>query len=281
MAQAILFEAFVHEGLRLGWHSDWVPSNQWLAERKFNMTVEFPDGAMYSVPTSWHVKQGKYSGTRGTDLMNTLLNFAYFNIAQEELIELTGRFPANLYYVHQGDDVWISSTEPHVCAALYNVLNYTGLVTPSVKQMFGLTVGEYLRVLCTDGSAKSYLVRALANLILKEVQSPIYSDSVNMVPALYDSISTIARYGFHPTTVQLLADDLYPYWSKILTVDDAYRCHLIASLHRQSRSASPVHHPRMGTLHHSRGSQVKNCRHPELSENRAEYLSKACGKATE
>lgn len=45
------------------------------------------------------------------------------------------------------------------------------------------------------------MIRAMANLIVKEVQSPIYSDPVTMAPALFDSISTLARRGLHPSMV--------------------------------------------------------------------------------
>ena len=46
--------------------------------------------------------------------------------------------------------------------------------------MFGRSFGEYLGLLYYHGTAKGYLARALINMVLKEVQSPIYQDPAEM-----------------------------------------------------------------------------------------------------
>lgn len=82
-----------------------------------------------------------FSGTKGTDLINTMLNLAYFKLAADFLADICGLTLADLYHVLQGDDVWISTTTPHRQAAVYYVINAMGLVTQLVKQMFGRNRG--------------------------------------------------------------------------------------------------------------------------------------------
>lgn len=73
------------------------------------------------------------------------------------------------------------------------VINHMGLVLQPTKQMFGQTVGEFLRVLFQNGTASGYLIRSMANLILEEVQSPIYHGAEEMCATSSDSVTTLAR----------------------------------------------------------------------------------------
>lgn len=95
-----------------------------------------------------------------------------------------------------------------------------GLVTQSMKQMFGAQRGEFLRVLYQQGTTTGYLVRALSNMILKQLQEPIYTDPMSIVGSASDTIMTLARRGLHPSMAQLLYDDIIRYWPKVRSDND-------------------------------------------------------------
>lgn len=105
LAQSILFERFAHEGELIHCHPDWILANDWLAKAKFAMRVNCPCPAAGTRPAVWGVKQGLLSGTKGTHLINTLLNVSYFNIAHDLLYEITGYRLPDLLNIHQGDDI--------------------------------------------------------------------------------------------------------------------------------------------------------------------------------
>lgn len=81
-AQAAIFNAAAIVGEQLGFHKDWVRANKWIAGAKFNAT--------FSIPQSddiHKVVQGMFSGTRNTDLINTLLNRRYLMIARKYVLD--------------------------------------------------------------------------------------------------------------------------------------------------------------------------------------------------
>lgn len=76
VAMTILYESFAQVGEEIGCHADWIRANKWLAKDKFNMKVTVKDAAKFGLPSEWVIKQGMFSGTKGTFLINTLLNLA-------------------------------------------------------------------------------------------------------------------------------------------------------------------------------------------------------------
>lgn len=153
-------------GQQLGFHPDWIRANKWIAEAKFNSTFTVPqsDDIHKSV-------QGMFSGTRNTDLINTLLNRRYLMIARKYVLDGYTIGPDDHYAVHQGDDVWISNKKLHWAALLYYTLNEMGLIFNPMEQMFGHHRGEFLRIYYFNGSAAEYSVRCVVNYILRPLQS--------------------------------------------------------------------------------------------------------------
>lgn len=229
-AQQLVFEVIAKVGATRGACRDFVRANEWVAESKSNMRCRFSprdlpscsvrskrDYCNYKVKKSFttRVQQGMFSGTRSTDLINTLLNLCYFRIAKKAADELCGKAPSELYHVHQGDDVWISTNEPVWCASLYYALNSMGLVMQSSKQMFGQGRGEYLRVLYSNGIAGGYLGRAIANAVTKEIQRPLPLDAMANIATAMTSLSTCCRRGMSRLALSMLWYDKVDHLSKI------------------------------------------------------------------
>lgn len=216
-AMATIFHTLADMGVERGATNDWVVANRWVGDSKYNMRCRFPrtDPTGKKYATILPVFQGMFSGTRSTDLINTILNLAYFKVAQKFVADKYGLHAADLYNVHQGDDVWVSARNQEWCALIYYTLNSMGLVMRSSKQMFGPGRGEFLRVLYNNGSADGYLGRAIPNLLLKEVQRPLTQDTASMLQSIHTSLTTLHRRGLAFDAVCLLYDDLISHFRKV------------------------------------------------------------------
>jgi hypothetical protein len=93
LAQAIIFDEFAREGTVVGVSIDWVRANIWVREAKTNMWMTAPESKQHL-----KVFQGMFSGTRSTDLINTLLNKAYFDVANTYVEKVLHKLPINLYH---------------------------------------------------------------------------------------------------------------------------------------------------------------------------------------
>lgn len=236
-SQAIIFEEIAKHHESVGSSRDIIQANRWVAKAKYNMKCTFHAGGQpyKNVVTgsplitprhtgrtkhgekqrALRVVQGMFSGTRSTDLINTILNLAYFRVAHNYVTGRLGIDASALYHTHQGDDVWLSSANVGYCALLYYTINKMGLVTQKHKQMFGAHRGEYLRVLYTNGKATGYLGRAIANFVLKEIQRPLPMDSAANLKMAWDSLNTMARRGIGPLAYTVLWYDQLDHWSKV------------------------------------------------------------------
>lgn len=208
-AQAAIFKAFAEIGSRVGAPADWVQANKWVAEAKRNASSFFPGE---SKPR--RVMQGMFSGTRSTDLINTLLNLAYFNVAKRHLTEAYGCSPDRLYHVHQGDDVWVSNANPIWARAMYYCLNNMGFLFQKHKQMFGQCRGEYLRVLYQGGTARGYFGRAVANYLLRPIQNANPMDPTSWARSASDSAALLVRRGLHPSVAYSVHHDCRHFWAR-------------------------------------------------------------------
>lgn len=170
-AQFCVFNSFAKYGARHNYHADWVQANEWVAAAKYNMLFTLPHDHK-----KHKVKQGLFSGTRSTDLLNTVLNIAYFRLACKYVSAQYGLQPRALYNVHQGDDVWTSNTNKLWSRVLYYTMNSMGFVFQEKKQMFGNGAGEYLRVMYRQGKAYGYTQRCLVNYTLRQVQDDMVED---------------------------------------------------------------------------------------------------------
>lgn len=213
-AQSILYEVCADIGESRGAPTDWIWAHRWLAKSKYNMQVTFPHLPPPDNQNTYHVKQGMFSGTRSTDLINTLSNLVYYRIAKKLAIKLFGEIPSDLYHVHQGDDVWISSKSPLWAAIIFLLMNQMGFVFNSKKQMFGNGRGEFLRVLSSHGSAYGYTGRALGNLFLRPIQNPVSLLPMEHLSSITNSLTTLARRGLSPLMLFALHHDLTVYWGK-------------------------------------------------------------------
>lgn len=207
--QASVFLALRDWGLENGACKDWIKANEWVAASKYNMMCKFPGNRRL------RVNQGMFSGTRSTDLINTILNLAYFRVANDIVAETYGVLSQNMYNVHQGDDVWVSNHSSVWARLMFGVLQQLGLIFQPLKQMFGPRRGEYLRVMYSGGSGYGYLSRALANFILRPVQNDVALDPAAWAATLHDGVSTLIRRGLTPTAASAVWRATMPYWTRI------------------------------------------------------------------
>lgn len=209
-AQAIIFESLAERGEEIGASRDWIRANKWTARSKDNMWATFAELGQFKV------NQGMFSGTRSTDLINTILNLAYFKVAQDFVSQEYGVEASDLYHVHQGDDVWISNTNTLWPRLIFYTMQRQGFLFSQPKQMFGQGRGEYLRVLYQKGTAHGYLARALVNYILRPIQNDIQLPPASWASTITDSAATLTRRGLSKYTVSLLWDEGVKHWVKVL-----------------------------------------------------------------
>lgn len=208
-AQAMIFEVLDELGGEVGACADWRHANRWVAKAKYNMTARIP-----GYNGDQKVKQGMFSGTKSTDLINTILNLAYFKVANNYVIETYDCAPIDLYHVHQGDDVWLSNRNHVWARLLYYTMHQMGFIFQKSKQMFGEGRGEYLRVLYQNGSASGYLHRALANFILRPLQNDTTQDPISWANTIQDGVATLMRRGLQPSIGRVIWDNAMNYWVK-------------------------------------------------------------------
>ncbi|QIJ56903.1 RNA-directed RNA polymerase, partial [Scaphoideus titanus toti-like virus 1] len=208
-AQALIFDAFATVGAKKGAHPDWVRANNWVAKAKYRMFVQFPH---IGQPTK--VVQGMFSGTRSTDLINTLLNLAYFSVARDWIAEQCQLHAQDLYHVHQGDDVWISNLDKVWARTLYYSLNSQGFLFQPAKQMFGSSRGEYLRVLYSNGQGRGYSCRALANYLLRPLQQKTDLDPISWISTVSDGTRLLMRRGVDVAWAQAIYWNDARYWAR-------------------------------------------------------------------
>ncbi|QQP31555.1 Uncharacterized protein FKW44_025187 [Caligus rogercresseyi] len=100
--------------------------------------------------------------------------------------------------------------------ALYNTMRRMGFVFQSGKHLFGLDIGEFLRVLYKDGVAKGYLMRCVGTLIIKPLQASEVSDPVTRVSALSSQLSVLCRRGLSKPIACVVWEAIIPYKSSFL-----------------------------------------------------------------
>nr|UUV42560.1 MAG: RNA dependent RNA polymerase [Kuusamo totivirus 1] len=205
-AQAAVFEAVADLFEMAYAHSDKVKAARWTAAALLNQWCRFP-GSKKSV----RVVQGMFSGCRGTNFLNTILNNAYLELAKEWVAEHLFLYPVELYRIHQGDDVWISNMSRLWAIIVYKVMQEMGFDFQSKKQMFDLCRAEFLRVLYSEEGCMGYIARAIATLIMKPIQSADISGPAERALAVNSQINIIFRRGFSKRGAQILWRAMVPY----------------------------------------------------------------------
>lgn len=208
--QRLLFLTIAKVGKARGAHKDWVAANEWIAEGKMNMTCRFP-----GENKKRKVVQGMFSGTRSTDLINTILNLAYYRVAKDLVKRDFYLTPIAEYDVHQGDDFWLSNKCRHIAAAIYYYMNNMNFVFQPSKQMFGKGRGEFLRVLYSKGNAYGYAFRQVVNYLQRPIQNDLPMNAQAWAQTLAESFSRFSRRGFSIGGVNWMYDDAVSFWLKV------------------------------------------------------------------
>lgn len=213
-------EVFVALGERLrimNYHHDRNRACEWLAKAFLNQWCKFPGRKRKPV----QVTQGMFSGCRPTNMINTILNVAYFRVACRWVSENLGLRPVDLFNIHQGDDVWISNKSRLWAIAVYECMQASGLIFQASKQMFDINRGEFLRVVYTDQGCQGYLARALGTLIMKPIQNTDVVAPIERASALNSQIMILKRRGFTQEGCQLVWAAVVPYAARATLVEGA------------------------------------------------------------
>nr|UQS95359.1 MAG: polyprotein [Giez virus] len=208
--QSLLHDVLAECGEKLGFHEDYVKYNQWLSKAKFNMCVQFPGDDKYH-----KVFQGMFSGTKATDLMNTIINVCHFRIAKDNVKETFSLEPTDLYNVHQGDDVWISNKNEIWSACAYWMIQAQGADMRDDKQDFGTKSGEFLRVCYKNGKSNGYLHRKIAACFLRPVMEPLPIDPREWATNIQAECHIMQSRGLSSYATSLLYDSAVEYWCRL------------------------------------------------------------------
>lgn len=196
--QALLFSV-IEERVRKFGNPDLTKAAKWVRDAQLNQKFKVANSE------EWHqVTQGMFSGVRSTDFTNTILNLAYFNMMSELVKEHTGLEPINLFNVHKGDDVWISNYSRVWAIELFNAMSKAGFKFQKEKQMFGRGVGEFLRVVYAADGVRGYVMRSVATLVVKPLQSVDDLAPAARGSALTSQIHMLFRRGLSSEACQVL-----------------------------------------------------------------------------
>lgn len=190
-AQYLMFECMAKTLEKKGAHPDQVKAAMWAAKGCLNQKVRFPGSKHFD-----QVKQGMFSGVRSTDFMNSVLNLAYFNVAEAQISKLQGPKPERLLDIHKGDDVWISNKNLLWAILLYNTMTCTGYKFQVSKQLLAKQEGEFLRVRYFSGRVRGYLCRAIGALIERPLQGQDDTLASNALPSMASQIMILYRRGY-------------------------------------------------------------------------------------
>lgn len=189
-AQALVFSTMADRLREVRANPDVVRACDWCAKALLNQWCTYPN-----IAGPVRITQGMFSGCRGTNFLNTLLNVAYMRVASNEVKRHLNIEAVHFYNIHQGDDVWISNRSRLWAASLYLTLQKSGLIFQAGKQMFDRQRGEFLRVVYTKEGAQGYPVRAIGSLIISPVQSTEVHAAQDKAAALCSQIHLLYRRG--------------------------------------------------------------------------------------
>ena len=123
--------------------------------------------------------------------------------------------PRFLHRIHQGDDVWISNGSRMWAAGLCQIMLDMGFVMQVSKQLFGVCVGEFLRVRSVEGEAMGYLMRAVCSLIMRPVQAPEIIPPADRAVGINSQLLLLSRSGMKELATTLLWKVMVPWSSQM------------------------------------------------------------------
>lgn len=214
-AQALVFDCLGEIMKKSGSCNDVQKANEWCRQAMFNQWTTFPGDS-----TEYKVKMGLFSGQRGTNFINTLLNVAYFRCAQK-FIRYQGLDEPMVIAIHQGDDMWVICIGSRIYGVMiYHVMKQAGFLFNDSKQSFGACQGEFLRMIYSKGECSGYMSRALAPLLIHSLQGAPIIDPRAKAKSMNDSILLLHRRGLSTKACRILWYGLVPYYLKIVLQDN-------------------------------------------------------------
>lgn len=201
-----LFLGLADTAKALHCHVDFIKALNWTAESMLHSYIDF-SGVGVTNAKPLKAVQGMFSGTRSTDLINSLFNLFYYQIAAEIMAKRWGINLGENYHVHQGDDSFIASKKATSCALLYYTFRAMGCALQPIKQDICYWNSEFLRVYGMQFGSRGFLWRAVGTLIEKQVQSADTLDPVEAIKALHAQIYVLLRRGMSKEVATLLYED--------------------------------------------------------------------------
>lgn len=209
-AQSMVFRVLAQTLGRRQVHPDLIRACHWCADALLNQWCTFPGE---KAPRK--IVQGLFSGVRGTNFINTILNVAYFDVGAVMVSREFRLSPVGLYTKKQGDDVWITNMCRLWAILFYCVQQACRLKFGPSKQMFDIGRGEFLRVLYDKDGLFGFVMRALAGFIIKPLQGEEKVDPVARAEGLDAQVRTLQRRGLSEAAAGALWRATVPHWSKV------------------------------------------------------------------
>lgn len=196
---ASLFEVIAEEFELRGMHPDAVRAARWIAAAEYNSWIIYPNETERERSV-----QGMFSGRRGTNFVNSMLNWAYLTAAKRSVAKYINLYPIRLYRAHNGDDVALLNESRLWFIALYCYMKAVGYEFQAVKQLMGVSIAEYLRVLYDSSGAHGYLMRSVATLIEMPLQAPADHSPTGQIASFNAAIRLLFRRGMSQRGCEVL-----------------------------------------------------------------------------
>lgn len=204
--QSLVFKCIKNELIREGCEADAIRVAQWCEDALLDQRVKFPGCDKYEM-----VIQGLFSGNRGTNFINTLLNKLYFQVALKWVEDNLSLVPERMFILHHGDDVWLSNKSRLWAITIYKVLEMCGLIFSDKKQIQDVNMGEFLRVVYNAEGARGYLARSLATLIERPLQSELDIAPTVKAVGTNSQVNTCYRRGLSMEASHIIWDCVVPF----------------------------------------------------------------------
>lgn len=158
--------------------NDQLEAIDWVIDGLEHQIVEFPDGHRC------HINGTLMSGWRLTSFVNTMLNYAYFRLAEEYCWEQGVSSLSDMHAVHSGDDVFVAVSSPRAAQDIKKGLKAIGARLQASKCFFG-SVAEFLRVdaLSPDITGAQYLARSVSTMVHSRIESGAPTDCSSLLRA--------------------------------------------------------------------------------------------------
>lgn len=208
--QSMVFDSMARRMALVGSRPDAIRACNWCSKALLNSWCRFPNESQ-----NYRISQGLFSGIRGTNFLNTILNVVYFRHARRWVYKMFGIHPLDLYNIHQGDDVWITNRSRLWAICLFRVMKQIGYDFQESKQLFDCGRGEFLRVVYEKDVSLGYLARSLGGLLEKPIQSAVSLPPSERATALNSEIMIMMRRGLSADACKILWNAIVPHAARV------------------------------------------------------------------